>query len=59
MVVEMLVMGADRGTNKTTMTTGHLVSTLGGGNIGTGVLIHSGIASSVAIMKLPHSLEVR
>lgn len=50
--VEMLVVGASRQVNKTTVTTGHLVRTLGGGKVGAGVLMHSGRASRVDIIRL-------
>lgn len=50
--VEMLVVGATRQVNKTTVTTDQLVSTLEGGNVGTGVLIHGGRARHIAIISL-------
>lgn len=51
-LVEMLVVGATRHVKKTTVTTGQLVRTLGGGKVGTGVLIHGGRASRIAIITL-------
>lgn len=52
--VEILVVGASRQVKKTTVTTNQLVRSLGGGNVGTGVLIHSGRASRVDIINLGH-----
>lgn len=51
-IVEMLLVGASRHVNNTTVTTDHLVRSLGGRNVGTGLLIHSGRASRVSIISL-------